>query len=177
MNAFKLYFIKKLIYLKNHLYVIPLLASAVSLAIITLTMHVFTDAIVYMPYTNIDAFFYFIIVLASIMSCVSYLMANGKRVSRVKKTVMLVMFFLLIAVQIALDVHYVLDVAYQIGRDETLKLKWQVPQSSDWTVAHIVALSVTALLAVAAPLLQPLTRKIQLGVREHEQPRTDEHEA
>lgn len=158
------FFIKKAIKLKNHLYLIPLAITAISMVIITFTMFIFSDAIVTMPYNDINAFCYFIIVLAAVMGTVSYLMANGRHVSKFKKIAMHVMYYILMVLQIILDIRYVLDVDAQVLRDSTLTAKWQVPMSQTWSIVHIVVLGIAIILSIAAPLLQPRIKKIQLGL-------------
>lgn len=158
------FFIKKVIKLKNHLYLIPLTVTVISMVIITFTMFIFSDAIVTMPYNDINAFCYFVIVLSSVMGTVSYLMANARHVSKFKKIAMHVIFYVLMVLQIGLDIRYILDVDAQVLRDSTLTAKWQVGMSQTWSIIHIVVVCIAIVLSIAAPLLQPSIKKIQLGL-------------
>ena len=121
------YLRKKIIAVKRNFYTIPLVLNFIALVIFTCSTYVHSQVssrITY-PESNafiqqlnyLNAFFLFAITLSAILSVVSYL----KYMGRVKNYVMLGLYYLLCAVQIVLEVFFLIGVQNQLKYEKTLE--------------------------------------------------------
>lgn len=170
-NPLKMSLIRSFIKIKNHIKVIPLLMAIVSMIVITFTIPYHVNAMAKLHNDEMNAFYFFCNVLLSLLVVMAYLRVSSKKSSRAMVISMTVVFYLLLAAEIAIDFSYLHDVQVEMGLFNNLNkvqdddVRHYVANSYLWTYVHIVCLFVTAGMAFVAPMLQPLTRKLHIKVK------------
>ena len=82
---------------------------------------------------------------------------------------MSVLFYACVAAEIYLDIYFLRDIQVETGLyNEINKVTddekyFYIARSERVMIAHIICLGVTTILAILAPILQPLTRKIHVS--------------
>ena len=148
---------KQIVSLKRRPQTIPLVLLVLSCMIYTFHLTEHSNASMYVS-SRIVALYVFIITLSSILVIFSFLNAypKGRR-----KLSMLLIVFLLIAVQLVLDGLY-LNIMFSetMVRDNPVPITQDIADSMNWTMVHLGALAVTTL----AILFQPLYHKLLLRI-------------
>lgn len=168
------YLRKKIIAVKRNFYTIPLVLNFIALVIFTCSTYVHSQVssrITY-PESNtfiqqlnyLNAFFLFAITLSAILSVVSYL----KYMGRVKNYVMLGLYYLLCAVQIVLEVFFLIGVQNQLKYEKTLESTEVIKKfirletnSIQLIVLHFVLLGIAIVVSSFAPLIQSKLKNIK----------------
>lgn len=170
-NPFKRFFLRLLIKLKNHISVIPMILVIVCLMVITFHIHEHVNAIMKLTNDGMNAFYFFANVLLSLVLVLSYLRIYGKGTSKKMLIFMYILFALVLGGEFYLDFYHLNDMRIEMNLTNSLNKVTDDPKtiflakSEYWTVVHIVMLSITAVFAALAPLLQPFFKKIHIKVK------------
>jgi len=167
---------RSLIGLKNRICKIPLFFGIVSLGIICCCEFVHIRAIPLLANVtaNVDgrmlSMLFFFTVLLSILSVVAYLNATGKHVTKNKKIAMSIVFYVMMFIQLALNINYLININKQVAEAELPTITMSndyISHSYTYTILHTVFLCITIVFAALEPLLQPLFKKIPVerGIR------------
>lgn len=181
-SGFELSLNRSLISLKNHIYKVPMLVTILSTIFFYCTIFIKVRAIFMLPNNNAVNDFYtamystsgmlfFFTALFSILFVVAYMNANGKHVSSKKKWSMMIIYYVMAAVQIALDILLILTLNkycsdnYPSGApiDDSIKMQ-SMPVSVTWTWIHIITLCLAIVLSILAIVLQPTFKKIKVDI-------------
>ena len=167
-NKFKLSAGRSLIALKNHVSTIPMLMVTACLVMVTFSLHAHNNA-VYRLQSGIESFYVFAIILCATICTIAYLNVQGKHTSKKKVIWMSVIFYLLVAVQIILEYHIIHEYNVEMNlvngplTDEVTVAA--LKNSAGLFNAHIIMLYIAVALAVAAPIVQPYAKKIQINLK------------
>lgn len=169
-NGFKLFLLRTVIKVKNHISIIPMVMVIVTMMIITFTIQVHVNACVDLRNNSFNAFFFFINIICSMLSVLCYININSKKVTKKKWIIMMVLFYLVIGFEIYLDISYLRDINIQFGLVNSKNVvvdgdKHWISRSYGYTFTHLIFLFVDAILAALVPVLQPFTKKIQIHIK------------
>lgn len=167
-NSFKLFVTRFLIKLKNHIAIIPMIFVVITLMILTFNIQTHVNAQQFLSHDTLNSFWFFINVLLSLVSALLYIMVQSKKTPKKKWIVMFVLFFVVIGCSILIDVLYLRDINIELSltnhSNSISEDKFdQIYSSYNLTLVHVIFLIVDAVLAGLVPLLQPITKKIQVG--------------
>lgn len=169
-NSFKLFIVRLAIKLKNHISILPLLMSVVSLIIITCTIPWHVNAMVMLHNNELNAFFFFVTILLSLLTVMAYMNVSNKKSSTKKKILLAVVFGICLIGQLVLDYYYIHDVNVETSLFNSINKVTDdaehhyVSTSLKWINVHVGCLYATAALAILAPIVQPFTKKIKIRV-------------
>lgn len=166
-NGFVLFFTRLFIKVKNHISIIPMLFVAITMIIITFTIQVHVNATVKLSNDQFNAFWFFINVIFSIMMVLLYININNRKIKRNKWIVMMVLFYLVILGSALIDLLYMRDIRIELNLTNSINrvvdtTEGYVKMSYGFTMTHFIFLIIDAVLAAAAPIVQPFTKKIQI---------------
>lgn len=168
-NAFVLAVTRFVIKIKNHVSIIPLIMFIITMMIITFTIQVHVNATVLLGNDTMNSFWFFINVILSLLTVLLYININSKKTSRTKWIVCMVLLFLVIIGEIIIDALYMRDINIEINLvnsvnkvDLAKDTENYVLRSLAYTRTHMIFLIIDAVLAIAAPIVQPYTKQIRL---------------
>lgn len=166
-NGFKLFFKRNFIKVKNHISVIPLLMVVISLIVISFNIPTHVAAQIILSKNTLNSFYFFVNLLCGVLLILVYLNVSSRKSTKKKVIVFSVLFYIVLAFSIYLDVDYLVDMKIQMSLYNSINTitddaAGSVAASEGYTIAHIVCLGVSAFLAILAPILQPFTKKIHL---------------
>jgi hypothetical protein len=161
----KLSFVRNSIALKNHIAYIPLALTIVTMILITWALRDHNEASSVIK-NNTISFWFFVDVLASILTTLCYLNSQAKHASKAKKYTMLGLFLVLLIGELFIEYYIVHDYTIELNLHSSpiykpLTVYW-IKESAKWLNIHIVFIYITIAAAVAEPLLQPLCSKIRI---------------
>lgn len=165
-NGFVLFFTRLFIKVKNHISIIPMLFVAITMVIITFTIQVHVNATVKLSNDQFNSFWFFINVIFSIMMVLLYININNRKIKRNKWIVMMALFYLVVLGSALIDLLYMRDIRIEINLTNSINRvaddEGYVMTSYGFTLTHFIFLIIDAILAAAAPIVQPFTKKIQI---------------
>ncbi len=168
------YFRKKAIALKRNFYTIPFLLNVITLVIFSCSIYVHSQVAQRVDYqeanqflhsiNNLNAFFLFVIMLASILGTVAYL----KYMGRIKNYFMLGVYYLLSIVQLVLEVFFYIGIknqrAFETTREQTEIVRDYIrllDNSMFLVILHIVFVVIALIVSSFAPLIQKYLKAIK----------------
>jgi hypothetical protein len=167
-NAFVLFLRRNIIKIKNHVAIVPLVMTVISLVVLFVSIHITAYAMSSkLTHDSYNAFFFFVNLVDSILLFLLYLNVYNRKASLRRKIIFSVLFFLALAGSLVIDFFYVYDIGVESSLFNSLnqfndtKTNY-VPQSLSYTWTHIILLFITLGTAVLAPVVQPFTKKIHL---------------
>jgi hypothetical protein len=169
-NPFKLFFVRNFIKIKNHIYTIPMLMSIVCMCVITFTISPSVNAIVLLHNSTMNAFYYFINVVLSLIVVLLYLNVSSKKVSKKKRIIFSVLFFLAVGAEIFLDYYHLHDINVETNLYNSVNkvvddaTNHYIAKTQKYTSAHLICLYILTGLAILAPIVQPFTKKLHLNI-------------
>ncbi len=163
MNDF---FRKRLVNLKRRPQTIPLVLLVVSCMIYTFHLTAHSNAAMYVS-SRIIALYVFIITLASMLVIFSFTNAYARGTKRFH--LMIGVVFLLLAVQIILDIVYLNIMFHEtMVRDNPVPITQDIADSMNWTMIHLGALGLTTLSIALLPSYRKLLNKIDTSMEDEE---------
>ncbi len=170
-NPFVLFLTRTLIKVKNHVSIIPMLFVLATMMIITFTIQVHVQADVVLHNDKMNAFWFFLNVILSLLSVLAYININSKKTDKKKWIIMMVLFYVIIFCSGLIDILYMRDIRIEQNMFNALnKIDDKdnyVVRSYGYTMTHLIFLIVDGVLAALAPIVQPYTRKIQIHKKKH----------
>lgn len=164
-SKFKLGLARNLISLKNHVSTIPLIMTIASMVLLTCCLHAHNDAVRRLT-SSVENFLVFVDVLLSILSALCYINVQGKHQPKNKVIMMSVFYYIVMIAQLIIDYHLIHEFNVEMGMvnggitgADNIGL---ANTSISYFKAHIVLLYISMGLAVAAPIVQPFTKKIRI---------------
>ena len=169
-NPVKIFFLRNLIKIKNHIAIFPLLMSIVSMIVLTFNIPSFVNSCIILHNEPMNAFYFFCNVLLSILIVLSYLNASNRKVGKGKKIFFIILFFVLVGLSLLLDYIYLHDISVETQLYNSINqvtddpINLYVASSLKFAKAHIICLYISLGLAIAEPFLQPLVHRIRIRV-------------
>lgn len=169
-NPFKLFVTRFLIKLKNHIAIIPMILVVITLMILTFNIQTHVNAQQFLKHDELNSFWFFVNVLLSLMTGLLYIMVQSKKTSKKKWIVVFILFFVVVGCEMIIDILYMRDINIELGlanhsnviADENIDV---INSSYNLTVIHLIFLIIDAVLALLVPILQPVIKKIQVGIK------------
>lgn len=173
-NGFVLAMTRFLIKLKNHVSIIPMLMTVISMILITCTMHTHIIALNQLGNNRSNSFFFFVNNILAVVSCLVYLNVFNKKSSMKKQIIFLVLFFLVMGGELVINFMYLRDANIQLNLTNSINKvvdtdNHDIAKSLSLTNLHNVFVILTLALSVIAPIVQPFTKKIHIGFRKKKQ--------
>ena len=163
MNDF---FRKQLVNLKRRPQTISLVLLVVCCMIYTFHLTAHSNASMYVS-SRIIALYVFITTLASMLVIFSFANAYARGTKRFR--LMMGVVFLLLAIQIALDIVYLNIMFYEtMVRDNPVPITQDIADSMNWTIIHLSGLGLTVLSIVLLPVYRRLLQKIDTSMEDEE---------
>ena len=160
------FFRKHLVNLKRRPQTIPLILLVVSCVIYTFHLTVHSNAAMYVS-SQIIALYVFIITLASMLVIFSFMNAYARGTKHFK--LMMGVVFLLLAVQIILDIVYLNIMFHEtMVRDNPVPITQDIADSMNWTMIHLAVLALALLSIVLLPVYRRLLQKIDTSIEDEE---------
>jgi hypothetical protein len=169
-NPFKMMLIRLVIKLKNHLAILPLLASILSMIIITFNIPWHVQALLLLTNNKFNAILFFLNVLDSLLIVMAYMRVSSKKSGKAMRISMWALFYVLIGFSLFVDYYYLSDVALEMSLYNSMNRVLDndtlvIAHSLAYTHTHLVFLYIALALSVLAPLLQPFSKKIRIKVK------------
>lgn len=165
-SPFKLFLTRTFIRLKNHIAVIPLIFTCITCRILTFNIPTHVNAIVILSNDTSNAILFFVNVVASFRSVLIYLNVQSRKITKKRFILFFSLFTLITALSIVLDVVHVMDINVESNLYNDLNAikdsAGYVVKSKSLTRTHRIFVIITFVLALLAPILQPLCKKIHL---------------
>jgi hypothetical protein len=165
MSGVKLSLTRSIIKVKNHIAYIPFLFVILSMVVLTFALRDHNEAAFYLTSSSI-AFWMFVDVLSSMLATLCYMNATAKHVTKGKKIAMSALFYVLMLVQILIDLYMLHDyiVEQNLANSPIVsdKAVYAISESGKWLNIHLAFVYITLVLAVLEPFLQPLFSKIKV---------------
>jgi hypothetical protein len=171
LNPAKMFFVRNTIKLKNHISIIPMLMCIISMMVLTFSISPIVNATVRLHNDTLNAFFFFLNVLLSLITVLAYINVFGQHASFKKKLWMSILFYVCVVAEVYLDYYFLKDIQIETGLYNGInkvsddEKYFYIARSQRVMIAHMICLGVTTVLAILAPILQPLTRKIHVKAK------------
>lgn len=166
-NAFVLFFTRLFIKVKNHIAIIPMITVIITMMIITFTIQVHVQATIGLKNDSMNAFWFFVNVVLSFVLVLIYINIQSKKIEKKKWIIMMALFYAVVIGQALIDILYMRDIKIELdlfNATNTVSTQYieLINRSHGYTMGHLVFLIIDAVLAGLVPVLQPITRKIQI---------------
>ena len=152
---------------KNHVDIIPMIMTVVTLCVIYVSMHDILYALAgKLPLNDYNSFLFFVNLVLQIVLCLCYIYVSGKRTGKTKKWLFFGLYLLVAAGSIVLDLDFIQDVNVHLSMfngANAVKDPAPLLVAQSRVQLHLVFLIVTIALAILAPIVQPFTKKLHLG--------------
>ena len=166
-NPIKLALTRAFIKVKNHVDIIPMIMTVVTLCVIYVSMHDILYALAgKLPLNDYNSFLFFVNLVLQIVLCLCYINVSGKRTGKTKKWLFFGLYLLVAAGSIVLDLDFIQDVNVHLSLfngANAVKDPAPLLVAQSRVQLHLVFLIVTIALAILAPIVQPFTKKLHLG--------------
>ena len=166
-NPVKLALTRAFIKVKNHVDIIPMIMTVVTLCVIYVSMHDILYALAgKLPLNDYNSFLFFVNLVLQIVLCLCYINVSGKRTGQTKKWLFFGLYLLVAAGSIVLDLDFIQDVNVHLSMfngANAVKDPAPLLVAQSRVQLHLVFLIVTIALAILAPIVQPITKKLHLG--------------
>ena len=166
-NPIKLALTRAFIKVKNHVDIIPMIMTVVTLCVIYVSMHDILYALAgKLPLNDYNSFLFFVNLVLQIVLCLCYINVSGKRTGKTKKWLFFGLYLLVAAGSIVLDLDFIQDVNVHLSLfngANAVKDPAPLLVAQSRVQLHLVFLIVTIVLAILAPIVQPFTKKLHLG--------------
>ncbi|MCI1735212.1 MAG: hypothetical protein LKM30_05715 [Bacilli bacterium] len=167
-NPVKLFFLRNAIKVKNHVAIIPMILTIVTLIILYLGIHEIAYAVSSkLTLDSYNSFFFFVNLVDAIVIVLLYLIIANKKTSTKKRIVMSVLFYLAVAGSLAIDFFFISDAKVESEMFNSLNQykdkEGYVVKALGYIRLHLVFLFITLGTAIVAPIVQPFTKKIHLS--------------
>ena len=166
-NPIKLALTRAFIKVKNHVDIIPMIMTVVTLCVIYVSMHDILYALAgKLPLNDYNSFLFFVNLVLQIVLCLCYINVSGKRTGKTKKWLFFGLYLLVAAGSIVLDLDFIQDVNVHLSMfngANAVKDPAPLLVAQSRVQLHLVFLIITIALAILAPIVQPFTKKIRLG--------------
>ena len=163
----KLALTRAFIKVKNHVDIIPMIMTVVTLCVIYVSMHDILYALAgKVPLNDYNSFLFFVNLVLQIVLCLCYINVSGKRTGKTKKWLFFGLYLLVAAGSIVLDLDFIQDVNVHLSMfngANAVKDPAPLLVAQSRVQLHLVFLIVTIALAILAPIVQPFTKKLHLG--------------
>ena len=166
-NPIKLALTRACIKVKNHVDIIPMIMTVVTLCVIYVSMHDILYALAgKLPLNDYNSFLFFVNLVLQIVLCLCYINVSGKRTGKTKKWLFFGLYLLVAAGSIVLDLDFIQDVNVHLSMfngANAVKDPAPLLVAQSRVQLHLIFLIVTIALAILAPIVQPFTKKLHLG--------------
>ena len=166
-NPIKLALTRAFIKVKNHVDIIPMIMTVVTLCVIYVSMHDILYALAgKLPLNDYNSFLFFVNLVLQIVLCLCYINVSGKRTGKTKKWLFFGLYLLVAAGSIVLDLDFIQDVNVHLSLfngANAVKDPAPLLVAQSRLQLHLIFLIVTIALAILAPIVQPFTKKLHLG--------------
>ena len=166
-NPVKLALTRAFIKVKNHVDIIPMIMTVVTLCVIYVSMHDILYALAgKLPLNDYNSFLFFVNLVLQIVLCLCYINVSGKRTGKTKKWLFFGLYLLVAAGSIVLDLDFIQDVNVHLSMfngANAVKDPAPLLVAQSRVQLHLVFLIVTIALAILAPIVQPITKKLHIG--------------
>ena len=166
-NPVKLALTRAFIKVKNHVDIIPMIMTVVTLCVIYVSMHDILYALAgKLPLNDYNSFLFFVNLVLQIVLCPCYINVSGKRTSKTKKWLFFGLYLLVAAGSNVLDLDFIQDVNVHLSMSNganAVKDPAPLLVAQSRVQLHLIFLIVTIALAILAPIVQPFTKKLHLG--------------
>lgn len=166
-NPIKLALTRAFIKVKNHVDIIPMIMTVVTLCVIYVSMHDILYALAgKLPLNDYNSFLFFVNLVLQIVLCLCYINVSGKRTGKTKKWLFFGLYLLVAAGSIVLDLDFIQDVNVHLSMfngANAVKDPAPLLVAQSRVQLHLIFLIVTIALAILAPIVQPITKKLHLG--------------
>ena len=166
-NPVKLALTRAFIKVKNHVDIIPMIMTVVTLCVIYVSMHDILYALAgKLPLNDYNSFLFFVNLVLQIVLCLCYINVSGKRTGKTKKWLFFGLYLLVAAGSIVLDLDFIQDVNVHLSMfngANAVKDPAPLLVAQSRVQLHLIFLIVTIALAILAPIVQPFTKKLHLG--------------
>ena len=166
-NPIKLALTRAFIKVKNHVDIIPMIMTVVTLCVIYVSMHDILYALAgKLPLNDYNSFLFFVNLVLQIVLCLCYINVSGKRTGKTKKWLFCGLYLLVAAGSIVLDLDFIQDVNVHLSMfngANAVKDPAPLLVAQSRVQLHLIFLIVTIALAILAPIVQPITKKLHLG--------------
>ena len=166
-NPIKLALTRAFIKVKNHVDIIPMIMTVVTLCVIYVSMHDILYALAgKLPLNDYNSFLFFVNLVLQIVLCLCYINVSGKRTGKTKKWLFFGLYLLVAAGSIVLDLDFIQDVNVHLSMfngANAVKDPAQMLVAQRRVQLQLILIIVTIALAILAPIVQPFTKKLHLG--------------
>ena len=166
-NPVKLALTRAFIKVKNHVDIIPMIMTVVTLRVIYVSMHDILYALAgKLPLNDYNSFLFFVNLVLQIVLCLCYINVSGKRTGKTKKWLFFGLYLLVAAGSIVLDLDFIQDVNVHLSMfngANAVKDPAPLLVAQSRVELHLVFLIVSIAPAILAPIVQPFTKKLHLG--------------
>lgn len=164
MKQIKEYFRKKLVYLKRHPQIIPLILLVISCCIYTFQLTKHSNATMFVINKSI-AFNLFVTTLASMLAIFTFVGVKKLNKSALFPTILTI---ILVGLQLFLDIYYLKTMHYETVLREvpvpTVNEGSVIPESVAWIWVHVCSLIITLLSIILLPVYKKLLQKINTSI-------------
>lgn len=169
-NPFKMMLIRLTIKLKNHLAILPLLASILSMIAITFNIPWHVQALLLLTNNRFNSILFFLNILDSLLIVMAYMRVSSKKSSKAMRISMWALFYVLVGFSLFVDYYYLSDVALEMSLFNSMNKVVDndtlvIAHSLAYTRTHLIFLYISIALSVIAPILQPFSKKIRIKVK------------
>ena len=166
-NPVKLALTRAFIKVKNHVDIIPMIMTVVTLCVIYVSMHDILYALSgKLPLNDYNSFLFLVNLVLQIVLCLCYINVSGKRTGKPKQWLFFGLYLLVAAGSIVLDLDFIQDVNVHLSMfngANAVKDPAPLLVAQSRVHLHLIFLIVTIALAILAPIVQPFTKKLHLG--------------
>lgn len=168
-NPFTLFFIRTFIKVKNHISIIPMVLTVISMMILTIPIQIHVNCMVTLKNDTYNAFYFFVDVILSIISILCYLNVNSKKSSKNKKIVFSVLFYVLMIAQAFIAFYFLRDIKIETNlysssnKVTDISNERYLTKSQSFFISHLISTLLTIILAILAPIVQPFCKKISIN--------------
>ena len=172
-NPFKLSLIRTFIKVKNHISIIPMILVVITLIILTVPIQVHVNAFNALSNDSLNAFWFFINIILSLIITLSFININSKKTQKTKWIIMMVVFYIAVICSGLIDILYLRDIGIEVNlvnniyTISTENLTY-INNSKAWMTVHLVFLIIDAALAALCPILQPFCKKLHINIKKKE---------
>lgn len=166
-NPFKLFCIRTFIKVKNHISIIPMILTVVSMMLLSIPIHSHIEAMNKLARDTYNSFYLFADLILAILSILAYINVNSKKSSKAKKIGMSVFFYIVMAIQIYIAFYFLYDINIETkvlfnDNNKVVDSDGVIAKSRSLFLVHAIFCIITVVLAALEPLLQPVCKKIKI---------------
>ena len=167
-NPFTLFFIRTFIKVKNHVSIIPMILTVISMMILTIPIQIHVNCMVTLKNDTYNAFYFFVDVILSIISILCYLNVNSKKSSKNKRIAFSILFYVLMTVQAFFAFYFLRDIKietnlYSSSNKVVDTNERYLAKSQSFFIIHLISTLLTIIFAILAPIVQPFCKKISIN--------------